>query len=53
MAKFFKDNKRYNLVNLADGNDRMALQSEFYEDAVEEALELLGWTIVEANEDED
>lgn len=47
-----KKPKHYNLVNLADGNDTMPLQSEVYADAVEEALELLGWMIVESDEDD-
>lgn len=44
---------RYELVNDADGNDRRELGSMFYSDAVEEALEKLGWHICKTGEDED
>lgn len=44
---------KYELVNNADGNDRIELDSTLYDDAAEEAFGILGWYILETGEDED
>ena len=38
--------KKYKLINSNDGNDQIELKSSTEEDATEEALEVLGWTLV-------
>jgi len=38
---------KYKLVNNNDGNDQIELESTTEEKAVEEAFDVLGWTLVE------
>ena len=41
-----KFKKKYKLVNNNDGNDQIELKSDNKEAAIEEAIEVLGWTLV-------
>ena len=40
------DQKRYKLVNNTDGNNEIELESDTEDDALTEALEILGWSLV-------
>jgi len=45
--------KKYKILNDADGNDEILLESTNADDAKEEALEVLGWTLIVYEEDDD
>jgi hypothetical protein len=41
-----EERKKYKLVNISDGNNEIELESDTEEDAIAEALEVLGWSFV-------
>jgi uncharacterized Zn finger protein (UPF0148 family) len=41
-----QNSTKYKLVNNSDGNDQIELESTTEQDAVTEAFELLGWSLV-------
>lgn len=41
---------KYKLVSSTDANDQENLESEFFEEALQEALELLQWYIIDEGE---
>jgi len=41
-----ENSKKYKLVNNSDGNDQIELESTTEEDAVAEAFDVLGWSLV-------
>lgn len=45
--------KQFKLINDADGNDEQVLEARNYGDAVQEALDVLGWTLTEADVPDD
>lgn len=45
-----KDGKKYKLVNNTDGNNEIELESDTEENAIAEALDVLGWSFVAYNE---
>ena len=41
-----EDRKKYKLVSTTDGNNEIKLKSITEEEAIAEALEILGWSLV-------
>ena len=44
-----EERKRYKLVNISDGNNEIELESDTEEEAIAEALDVLGWSFVAYN----